>query len=585
MNVPTTLLALHERLAAEFVSSAVIVDDQALPRKGAVEDQREHVDQQQGEDGSSIEVTGDDSHQPPAARGADGVTGQLVTPGVDEGKPHDLDAHEVIESFARAGIACAVLSPQKDETVEQTLETLLPVAARSDLLITDWVQHNDNGQKTQRLIAGLLAQDTPPRQRVIAVYTGQTDLGEVLEHLKTIVGGSGDGNMTVDDDKLSVEKGSVRAVVIGKPHEPVPPGQPDRRVGYADLPRRLCEEFARATLGLVAGAALAALTAVRADTHRVLSRLDASLDAGYVGHRLAQRIPTDAEEHLTRLILAELATVLTEHDIGATADAEAALLWLDHIADPQPPQADRRFGGLFPKGPALTIADMALLLGRGLGDRDAIAAAELADSANAAKLTPAVRKNPTRLVVADLAEATRADLAFSALMNLQTAYRAPDRSLRLGTIVETTDGGLLLCVQPVCDAVRIQTPRTFPFAPLTAVTAGKSADLVVHDSTGTELRVKFHDKPHMLVTHRFAPAPEETVQPAAGSAQPTYEALPAKTPTDDQPAGDGSLQDPGATMTWVGQLRPEHAQKLALRIGQQFSRLGVDESEFLRLNP
>lgn len=562
MNAETTLLELHETLADRFLGSAVVVDDQALAPKGAVEEGRR---QQEGADAAPEEPL-----PVPAARG---VQAEIVVPGNDEGRQHDFDAHRVIEAFARVGITCAVLSPEPNDEVADTLRALLPVAANSDLLVTDWVQHGDDGGKTRELIGNLLEQDDPPRHRVIAVYTGEPKLDDVHRQLCELIDAKVDrGDLVVEDERLAVHKGSVRAVVIAKDREPPAPGVPDRRVGYEQLPARLRQEFARSTVGLVRGVGLAALGAVRKDTHRVLARLDPSLDAGYVGHRLAQKAPADAEGHLTGIITAELAAVLAEHDIGVQADARASTLWLDHDADGEPPDPERRYT-TGSDGPQLAVDDVATLLDLGLGDSSAARALDLAAPADAGKLSNSVCANPTKLLTTDDDDAYAANLRFTALMSVQTSYGRPDRSLRLGTVVRTDSGQLLLCVQPVCDSVRIGEWRQFPFARLEPQASFKGADLVVAD-TDQQIAVKVLDKPYQLIGLVFEPGQDGTVRPADES-QPTYIA--------QQPFFGVTVSErpPGIALRWVCQLRAGLDQQRASGIGQQFSRVGTAEPEIL----
>ncbi len=557
MEAAATLVEHYERVATEFLQTAVVIDDQALVARGAVQDAREHQPEPEATEHEEAPTRLPRTHD-------GGVHGELIVPEEDMGAAHDLDSHRLIEAFARLGIICGVLAPQEGEPHERTLEAVLPAARAGDLLIIDWVQHKDRGEATLALLEAVLAGDAQ-RQRVIAIYTGEPNLLDVAERTAELVDRAlPDPPLKRDEGAMDMTKGAARVVVLAKPDAVPADGQPDRRVAFAELPSRMCREFAAATVGIVRGAAVAALGALRGDTHRLLARLTNELDLGYVGHRIAQPRPADAEEHLARLVFAEVVSVLGEHSIGAQGDSAAVRLWLD--GRPSPPMNQNEepgYGRSISDKQTLNREEVYRLLDNGLGDEKVRAAYEFR-LATAKTLKRAARQS-TEIVSTDVDEARRADELFSALMTLESSYRRPDRSLRLGTIVAQPDGARLLCVQPVCDSVRLcqENGRRFPFVPLEPRSTSQPADLVIIDGDQRD-RVSIVVKPFEVILHEMPASNGGTVQPAG-----------------DPPAYRTSS---GLKLRWLAQMKVDHAQRVAERLGGSFARVGVDEPEILRLS-
>jgi hypothetical protein len=67
------------------------------------------------------------------------------------------------------------------------------------------------------------------------------------------------------------------------------------------LPARLIDEFVELARGLLANVALGSIAAVRDETHRVLARFHAGLDAPFLTHRLLLVTPDDAEGYVVDL--------------------------------------------------------------------------------------------------------------------------------------------------------------------------------------------------------------------------------------------------------------------------------------------
>ena len=220
---------------------------------------------------------------------------------------HDLDAKKVTDAFARDGLICGLLEPTPGSGID---DELLKTARRADLVVIDWVLNRDNGAMALSLISKILISEaeTAERQRLraIAIYTGQRELKEIARRIQEVLTSVYPNDELVrHDDGLALTKGPVRIAVFAKENAPeLSADLADRRVLFADLPSRLRKEFSL-TNGLITSVALAALAALRDDTHRILKVLNPSLDAAYLGHRSALPVPQDAERHAVALVASE----------------------------------------------------------------------------------------------------------------------------------------------------------------------------------------------------------------------------------------------------------------------------------------
>jgi Response receiver domain len=269
----------------DFLQTVVVVDDEALPPATSEE--------------AGVEAPSDS----PVAPGGTAI-GALNPPSGKNTDGHDLPAKEVIDAFALKGLVCSILDP--DAAVQERLGN---IAERADLLVMDWWIDGDRGGRAVELIESVLKRDAKResrRLRVVAIYTGQDDLLQVADTLTKMLEGFYRGlKFDREPGALSMTKGPVRLTVFAKEHAKADvSGEVQNRVKVSELPDRLAAEFTYLAQGLISGAALHGLAAVRKDTHRILERLGPGLDRGYLGHRIAQIRPSDAEGHLTAMVAA-----------------------------------------------------------------------------------------------------------------------------------------------------------------------------------------------------------------------------------------------------------------------------------------
>ena len=175
-----------------------------------------------------------------------------------------------------------------------------------------------------------------------------------------------------------------------------------------------------------------------------------------------------------------------------------------------------------------------------------------------------------------------ADMKFAVLTAVRSQYDEPHPTLRLGSIVAV--GGLedtdyRLCIQPVCDSVRIPDAeeRSFPMLRMTVVphvNKGHRVDVVVQTRADDKAESSFVKLCVSLKARHVSLLP---IRPEAGRG------VVSAGPPDDN--GNRWFVPPGGSepaVRWVADLKPEFAIRIAGRFAGEISRVGLTESEWLR---
>ena len=154
------------------------------------------------------------------------------------------------------------------------------------------------------------------------------------------------------------------------------------------------------------------------------------------------------------------------------------------------------------------------------------------------------------------------------IMSFRTVFNAPPPTLRLGSVVTANPDGderHLICMRPRCDCVRLEEETSFFFLPLVEPRKAKE-QLVVR--LGNEFkRLGIGLDPVGWVRQQFKP----------------LEGKGAVIATKEGPDGAFVFMDTSnERYTWQGELKAEHAQRIAQTFTTTLSRVAVDESEWLR---
>ena len=536
MNIksPSTLTELSVKNVATFLQTVVVVDDKAHLRPLA-----------ESNDGSSTsEIVQSDEED------SAGPQANLIPPPSDTGDyltdPEDLDAKSLIDGFAEEGIACSVLRPAKEDDVVSQAAKIAEIA---DIVVLDWILDNDNGKRVSGLIRRMIdGSSGTDRVRLIAIYTGERDLRQVADKAADVLSERfGEPPDWISDFVLW--KGSVRVVVFGKEGTPVPPddtGLIERIVSIPELPSRLILEFAHMMTGLLPSVAIAGLSEVRAQSHKLLTMFSRSLDPAYLGHRVLLPNPAEAEEQLVGMFAAELLSVLEYGGVTKQAGLQSIRAWVDAMVESD---------ALRPDYLSVTSKDELLgLLENGV------------DNTKGLQLGGWKWEKSTYAFSSDDYQADEANRQFAKMMHVKTQYGGPPPSLTLGTIV-CAEATYWICLQPKCDSVRLDGPTAFPMVPMARVPDQKK-DIEI---------VVLHGDSWVLLSVPRRPADLRMV--AFESNDSSMKQVTASL-NDDSMWTINPIEGP--SFEWVAQLKDEHAQRIANEFAGSFSRVGVSESEWVR---
>ena len=464
-----------------------------------------------------------------------------------------LDARAVIDGFAEIGSTCAVLRPSPDEEYH---EKTIKVAARADIVILDWKIHDSTGEEALSLLKDILTSDQNNcRLRLLAIYTGEPNLQQVSDQVQKAISEFYTGEQIDAEDPYRISKGPLRIVILAKAgfRADTSPAT-GQETAELDLATRLVDEFALMTEGLLRNVALAGISAIRQQSHRLLTKFDRHLDPAYLGHRQMLSNPNDAEDHLAEALAAEIFSVLSDERPGEQANADAIRDWLTSM---QAAGLDLSTPFAFPKT-TKPVDGWHQLTSQGAGSKHVTRPNQVG--------IKKLGKIGTRAFVDTPDQALQSDRSFAALLSLKSQYAIRAPRLALGTILRETTGGFryLLCLQPKCDSIRLTAATGFPLIPLEE--NNDTFRLAIEVTAGLWKHFNIVLKPSGLIARSFQPRNKSDGEIFAIS------------------EGDKmQFQDiDGHTYHWIGEMKDEYALMLAGDVASSLARPGPNNSEWLR---
>lgn len=549
--------------AASFLQTVVIVDDFAY----------RDIDQGAGDVATlGSESLEDDGQEPDEATYEEGP--------VDA---QDLHTEAIVEGFADLGVNCAVLAPgaENRELDERRVKLL---AARSDVVILDWIIRptspetvaSTQGQTSLSMLIDILRLDMEAggRLRLVCIYSGKQNIAEIVIAVKDALASNFEIAFS-ESDGLRIDIGSARIVFLSKERDVPTPGT--STVKAEDLPMRVLDEFRQfAASGLLPEIAMQSLSAVRGQAHRLLRRFSRDLDPALVSHRSVTS-PTHAVElslalvgdELSAIVEAEVTTrvlsdaQITEYVEKAFEGRVDALYWKPGKLEPSPPLSS-------------DLARTALTAGVDDDDRICGTDARFDRKISRVSLLIPGGKDVVRT------RATQVELGFSALslLSRDSAFdgrQNPRPILQVGTVLRlpslaasaSAEGfradDFLICLQPLCDSVRLMAPTKFPMLQLQEGDHQKHDYVISRDGSFITLKA-LSTRLRDISLPVFNPSAERQAVIADWS--------------DDE---GWFFSDTGGTRyLWHGNLRFAIAHKLLNSVAQAAGRIGINEYEHLR---
>lgn len=534
---------MNREAALRFLQTAVVVDDAATV------------------------APGDES---PGTLRAPGLSAVVrAASGIEESAEHDVapppnlsvDVKRIADALADREVTCGVLRPSKDEGDEKIIERVANVSARVDLVVLDWILDQATDLSSLDAIRRIVERDRRGC-RVIAIYTSQENLDliaeEVVEHIPDVE--------RLDSTPPMLGIGGTRIALFHKADVDPPSGDSEYpALDEDELAARLIDVFLDVVEGWVRSAALHTMAAIRENVHVVLDRLGKSLDVGYAGHLFRIDHIDDGPGQLFDAIGGELRGVIEDdRQSREVAGRDALGAWVAQR------DAEDEL--------AVDISLIANYLDASERDDKTNALNNLRSNVKENSDLPNLNGQEFKLAQSALftggfnvATAREADGAFAMLLAVRRPYGEKSPSLRLGTIVCDPDGKKFwLCMQPVCDSVRLDdTIHSFPMIPLRVLSpheANRRFDFVV---------------PWLgSIVHLFNPAKPAKILPFRFRADPKTRTVRFKPTRFDQDVLS-VRNTSNSVFHLVAQLKPSHGARVAHAMGQEMSRIGLDESEWL----
>lgn len=474
-------------------------------------------------------------------------------------EPSCLDAKALTDAFAESAILCSVMKPRGEAPdIERQVVTL---AGAADVIILDWILAGKDPTITRDAIIRILNEDKDKggRLRLIVVYSIQRG-GDIITQLLEAVGPLGFSKK--NENVLQMQDGHSLIVVFQKPGTPT---SDIPTVNYDELPRKVIESFTTLTSGLLPAAIVSAIAVIRDRTHHLLATFPAALDAAFLTHRCLIPDPNDAELFLLDLLESEIGSLLRQSSsVSECVNSETCEKWIKS------------------KG-ALTGAK-----------RDGLVTAVTTYSRNKKldkikngfdldKEKTSDRQIATEVITL-LCQANQCDMKDSkeSLSILATIEQPRKHSpikltgippkLRLGVVVKDKDSNYLMCIQPLCDSVRISNNKDtdFPFLLLQQANPNpdkSSWDLCV-PSDGSVIWFEISPFPRNIISFSFRSksATEGYVEASANEKSFAFHA------------------QNGVDLEWVAELKIGKAQRIVSQLAARIHTLGIDEFEWMRLH-
>lgn len=572
--------------AKRFVQTAVIIDDEA-----------EYFDH--GTEETPLAPT----QAPPV--GLTDTTDSDPTesePAVSEDGPitdtseldHSLNISSVVSGFADLKITCGVQRPHFGDDVqndEKLMEWALNCAEFADITIIDWWLKDDK-HKAIDIIIDLLRKDNEVggRVRLLCVYTAMPNPRNILNDIRKNIEDMLDLPITGDQKDLAYTVDhKVRIVVLNKTKSK-DNGTNSKVVSSDKLAETVLKEFSILVGGLIPCAALHSISAVREQTHSLLALFNKNLDGAFCSHRALIPDPGDSVDYALNLISQEISTrILCDEMARHVLDTELIKSWYDGQALPANKYPlDKAALWNFLKSGGTNLSEVQKLRAKGWLNKKQSSANILKDNkgntidyplgeifidnAQYNKIkgcSPPSENNPdkfTELFYSEPADAKKASNELSRL----TCSSKDDSDLRkltddglflrLGSVLQVNneDGDYWLCLQPLCDSVRLDEKTEILFLELFKGTDGNT-DFVIklQDGSYMPLSIKAHGgKPRLKIWLLPPDKDSRRILIKKVNKNPKF--------------------------TWVADLRPDKAQTIAQKVLTNASRIGIDEFEILR---
>ncbi|HGG4489796.1 TPA: response regulator receiver domain [Salmonella enterica subsp. enterica serovar 1,4,[5],12:b:-] len=567
--MPTTaFLNSSKRIAQDFLNSVVAVDDNLFF-------ERTSADALDNSDDGFDDAIEDDSGLGQMANSVNSPEQSLSIPG-----NHPLDYQELSLSFSEFGINCCAFRPDIERfgSITAAAEQIMKSAKRADITILDWSMDHKYGFPAGTLaknsIERILQDDRElnGRLRLIIIYTGEPILQEIAQEVHDSIV-SIDNAALIQDRTICFQKRDLefcRITVI------------DKKDNADELRDEAISLFTDLTAGLLSNATLSAIGELRDKTHHILHTFNKQLDPAYLAHVIGLLSSPQVREKSYEIAF-DYATDLISEEIKSNLQISGHIkenLCLDRLHDwveytnsgQQADYYEIGIGNAQPTGVgSARIKDLLNYVSEAQLVTTLSSSPQIVRGGTSTKILETFSKQKIHLKLKgngylshealSAVECKRRDL-----MSLRAGTPLP--TVKQGTIVKKDDT-YYICMQPLCDSVRIEHCTNFIFLRISVVEDGKNFTHVLKNSQGDF--IKFNIKPGSKDIYIFNLKPDTVTN-----------TVKAVNDGDDYKIIYKINDAQEDSLIWFGELKANVAQAIANKLAEQISRVGLDTNEWLR---
>ncbi|NWJ52538.1 MAG: hypothetical protein HXX14_16900 [Bacteroidetes bacterium] len=467
----------------------------------------------------------------------------------------EIDPKEFMDVFTNEGIHCSLCEYNKEST--QAYKNIL---LKSDVAILDWNMNSGENEGTEacEFIEYMIKTDKELSLRLIVIYTStpkQQWSDNIIEN--TIKPLFGNAKTIITDNSIS--SGHTKIVFIHK-------GNPNT------LPARIIEEFAEMTSGLVSNTALNAVTVIRENTNKLLGVFHKDLDPAYLSNRalLANKksdvLPESSEDLLKEMIMSSILNLVQSSHLSKSCGEECISKWMDSIQDFK--GKDIKVNGKVLK---ISNSDRKEWLKDGSEKITEIIIQRSGASGQLGKAEKNIMlTDPINYFTPEHNNSKNLNEEFAVLSHQNKNFLGDKfiPILSLGCVLKyksesPSKDNYLLCIQQPCDSSRLSSDeeRSFIFLELEN-SKPKKTKIIVKADENSYIKLEPKLNSHYLRTYIFKENKD-------GFVQANNQEFVSKC---------------GTRFKWFCDLKSNHAQRIVNEFSAALARVGLDESEFLRLS-
>ncbi len=470
----------------------------------------------------------------------------------------NIEPKTFINAFLKKKIQCSLFEITNDD---DSLEDLINILCKSDVVILDWQMHQDNGRKAKELLQSVLSKSKEPELRLFIIYTDANNFKVLLEEsiIPELLKINIDGRL--DDTGCIYKFGHSKIIVIEKANGNIS----ENSTTDEELPDRIIDEFTHITLGLVSNTVLASLSAIRRNIHQLLGIFNSKLDSAFLSHRALLPNPIDAEEHLLDLIGSELKNIIHKEKCNEPVSLD---IIKNYINEHYP---DEEFDFLFPNKTEFETIELPEKIKKDLlisfinSGIEKVFLSKNTPTLDKLRFSENCFQRLTEQFCLDNELAQESNYKFALLTTNKNIYNSHNLpKLSLGTILKFESPTIMeywLCIQPKCDSVRIERNREFLMAKLNILDETKNSNIItIHKNSILHFEIEYSI--YKTKFFKFKANFHQSVQAEIIDERIIF-------------IGDKNME-------WISTLKDDFAQEISNKFGATLSRVGTNPSEWLR---